>query len=161
MLRKIQKTMANDILSKTPAAQRNLERLEQRNKALAKLVKRGVPQLYYKYKTPEAASKGITEMIDRALRVDYALKELGIKKINPRFVHTVLHEKVITIGDIVQIKRKLDELERISKQKAEGARQRVQGFLSLSVQDALKYIDGEIYAAKRNHIQSLYFSGEK
>ena len=161
MLRRIQKTMGNEIISRTPAVQRKFWELEQRNLALAKLVKRGVPRLYYKYKTPETASKGIVEMIDRALRVDYALNEQGIKKINPRFVHTVLHEKVITIGEVVQVKRKLDELERISKQKAEGARQRVQGFLSLSVQDALKYIDGEIYAAKRNHIQPLYFSGEK
>jgi len=150
MLRKIQKTMANDILSKTPVAQRNLERLEQRNLALAKLVKRGVPWAYHKYKTPETASKGIVEMIDRAFRVDYALKELKIKKIDPKFVDTVLHKKPIKIGEVVQVKRKLDELERISKERAEFTRQRIQGFMALSLQDALKFIDGQIRAAKEN-----------
>jgi len=150
MLRKIQKTMANDILSKTPAAERNLKRLEQRNKALAKLVLRSVPRTYYGHKTPEKASEGIAEMVDRALRVDYTLKELEIKKIDPKFVDMALHKKAIKIGDIVQIKRKLDELERISKQRAEFTRGRIQGFLALSVEDALKFIDGQMDAAKRD-----------
>jgi len=151
MLRRIQKTMGNEIILRAPAVQRKFWELEHRNQALAKLVKRGVPRLYYKYKTPETASKGIAEMIDRALRVDYALKELGIKKIDPKFVDTVLHKKPIKIGEVVQVKRKLDELERISKGRAEFTRQRIQGFLSLSVGDALKFIDGEIQAAKENH----------
>jgi len=150
MLRKIQKTMANDILSKTPVAQRNLKRLEQRNKALAKLVKRGVPWLYHHYKTHEAASKGVTEMIDRALRVDYALKELEIKKIDPRFVDTVLHKKAIKIGDIVQIKRKLDELEKLDKEKAKFVRDNIQGFLSRSPQEALELVERQITAVKES-----------
>jgi len=151
MLRRIQKTMGNEIISRTPAVQRKFWELEHRNQALAKLVKRGVPWAYHKYKTPETASKGITEMIDRALRVDYALKELKIKKIDPKFVDTVLHKKPIKIGEVVQVKRKLDELERISRERAEFTRQRIQGFMALSLQDALKFIDGQIRAAKENH----------
>ena len=151
MLRKIQKTMGSDILSRTPNARRNLKILEKRNKALAKLVVRGVPWVYHRYKTHEAASKGVTEMIERAFRADYALKELEIKRIDPKFVDMVLHKKPIKIGEVVRVKRKLDELERMSKQRADFTRDKIQGFLSLSVEDALKFIDGQIGAAKENH----------
>jgi hypothetical protein len=151
MLRKIQKTMANDILTRTPNAQRSLKILEKRNKALAKLVVRGVPWLYHRYKTHEAASKGITKMIGRAFIANAALKELKVKKIDPKFVDRVIHSRDLTLSQMRLVTKKLNELERISRQRAEFTRERIQGFLALSVEDALKFIDGQIEAAKRNH----------
>ena len=148
MLKKIQKTMGNDILSRTPSAQRNLKILEKRNKALAKLVVRGVPWLYHHYKNHEAASKGVTKMIGRAFIANAALKELKVKKINPKFVDRVLHDKDLTLSQMRLVTKKMNELERVSRQRAEFAREKIQGFLALSVEDALKFIDGQIRASK-------------
>jgi vacuolar-type H+-ATPase subunit I/STV1 len=151
MPRKIQKTMGKDILSRTKAMQEKFRELEQRNKALAKLVLREVPRTYYQYKTPEKAFEGISKMFDRARRVDYALNELGIKKIDPHFVDTVLHEKVITIGEVVRIKQKLDELEKLDKGKAKFVRDNLPGFLSRSPQEALGLVERQINAFKEKH----------
>jgi len=149
MLKRIQKTMGSDILSKTPNAQRNLKILEKRNKALAKLVVRGVPWVFHHYKNQEAASKGITKMVGRAFIANAALKELKVKKINPDFVDKVIHSRELTLSQMRLVTRKLNELEKISKQRAEFTRERIQGFLALSVEDALKFINGQMNAAKR------------
>jgi len=151
MLRKIQKTMAHNILSKTPTAQRNLKKLEQRNKALAKLVVRGVPWVYHHYKNPEAASKGVTRMIGRAFIADAALKELRVKKIDPKFVDKVIHSKNLTLSQMKLVTKKLNELEKISKHRADFTRNKIQGFLALSVDDALRFVDDMIRIAKEEH----------
>ena len=150
MLKRIQKTMGKDILSRTPNAQRSLKILEKRNKALAKLVVRGVPWLYHHYKTHEAASKGVTKMIGRAFIADAALKELKVKKIDPNFVDRVIHSRDLTLSQMRLVTKKLNELERISKQRADFTRDKIQGFLTLSVEDALKFINGQMDAAKRD-----------
>lgn len=149
MLRKIQKTMAGDILSRTPNAHRNLRILEKRNKALAKLVVRGVPWLYHRYKTHEAASKGVTKMIGRAFIANAALKELKVKKIDPKFIDKVIHSRELTLNQMRLVTRKLNELERINRQRAEFTREKIQGFLALSVGDALKFVDRQIEFAKQ------------
>jgi len=149
MLRKIQKTMAKDILAKTPNAHRNLKILEKRNKALAKLVVRGVPWLYHRYKTHEAASKGVTKMIGRAFIANAALKELKVKRIDPKFIDKVIHSRELTLSQMRLVTRKLNELERINRQRAEFTREKIQGFLALSVGDALKFVDRQIEFAKQ------------
>jgi len=149
MLRKIQKTMAKDILAKTPNAHRNLKILEKRNKALAKLVVRGVPWVYHRYKTHEAASKGVTKMIGRAFIANAALKELKVKKIDPKFIDKVIHSRELTLNQMRLVTRKLNELERINRQRAEFTREKIQGFLALSVGDALKFVDRQIEFAKQ------------
>ena len=149
-IQKIQNAMGKDILSKNPAALKNFLELEKRNKGLARFILRDVPWTYYHYR-PKKAADGIIEMFNRARRLDYALKELGLKKINPRFADTVLHEKVITIGEVVRIKQKLDELEKLDKGKAKFVRDNLPGFLSRSPQEALGLVERQINAFKEKH----------
>lgn len=152
MIRGIQKAMGKSALSKMPIAKKNFDKLEQRNRPLAKLVLRSVPRTYHRYKIHEKASEGVAEMMNRAIIVDYTLKELKLnKRISQGFVDKALHERPIKIGEVVQIKRKLGELERLDKQSAEYARDHLQGHLARSPQDALNFIAGLINASKENH----------
>jgi hypothetical protein len=147
--KKIQRLMADDIIYNVPRARANILLLQQKNRALAKLVLRKVPSAYHsvnfsaaqKEKDPlkrdrllidlhNKAGMQAVRVIGKGFIVDGVLRELGIKKINPQLVDAIMHDKTIGMSGARKLRQELDRLERVDRQRAKDLRERLPSLLS-------------------------------